>query len=62
ALESGQAFTAVADDLLGAQLPSRLKRERSHIVIDNDGTREALEARAREAWMELERRAPAAGG
>ncbi|MDP3775699.1 MAG: dephospho-CoA kinase [Gemmatimonadales bacterium] len=51
-----------ADDLLGAQLPSRLKRERSHIVIDNDGTREALEARAREAWMELERRAPAAGG
>jgi dephospho-CoA kinase len=43
-----------ADDVIGAQLPSRLKREQSDIVIDNDGSREALEARAREAWSVLE--------
>jgi len=42
-----------ADDVIGAQLPSRLKRDRSNIVIDNDGPREALEARAREAWAAL---------
>jgi len=42
-----------ADDVIGAQLPSRLKRDRSHIVIDNDGSPEALEARAREAWAAL---------
>ena len=42
-----------ADDVIGAQLPSRLKRPKSHIVIDNDGSREALEQRAREAWEAL---------
>ncbi len=41
---------AEADDVIGAQLPSRLKRDRSDVVIDNDGSRDALEARAREAW------------
>ena len=46
-----------ADDVIGAQLPSRLKRARSHIVIDNDGPREALETRAREAWEALRARA-----
>ena len=42
-----------ADDVIGAQLPSRLKRDRSDIVIDNDGPRDALEARARTAWDTL---------
>jgi dephospho-CoA kinase len=46
-----------ADDVIGAQLPSRLKRDRSDIVIDNDGSRDALEARAREAWDAVCRRA-----
>lgn len=48
---------AEADDLIGAQLRSRLKRERSHLIIDNDGTREALEQKTRDAWEELQRRA-----
>ena len=42
-----------ADALIGAQLPSEGKRPRSHIVIDNDGTREALADRARAAWAQL---------
>ncbi len=42
-----------ARDVMGAQLPSRLKRSRSHIVIDNDGSEEALEANARAAWEAL---------
>jgi dephospho-CoA kinase len=50
-----------ADDVIGAQLPSRLKRDRSDIVIDNDGARDALEARAREAWDALERAARSGG-
>ena len=60
-LEARGYSAADADDLLGAQLPSRLKRDKSHIVIDNDGTREALEAHCREVWLELERRARTAG-
>ncbi len=39
-----------ARDVMGAQLPSRLKRGKSHIVIDNDGSTEALEANAKAAW------------
>ena len=42
-----------ARDVMEAQLPSRLKRGKSHIVIDNDGSVEALEARARAAWEAL---------
>jgi dephospho-CoA kinase len=42
-----------AEDVIGAQLPSRLKRPKSHIIIDNDGSREGLEQRAREAWEAL---------
>jgi dephospho-CoA kinase len=42
-----------ARDVMGAQLPSRLKRGKSGIVIDNDGSLEALEANARAAWESL---------
>ncbi len=45
---------AEADDVLGAQLPARLKRARSDIVIDNDGSLEALEGHARRAWAALD--------
>ena len=44
-----------ANDVIGAQLPSRLKRDRADLVIDNDGSAEALAARARAAWDALER-------
>jgi dephospho-CoA kinase len=50
-----------SDDVIGAQLPSRLKREQSDIVIDNDGPGEALESRARKAWGELQDAARAGG-
>jgi dephospho-CoA kinase len=53
---------AEADDLIGAQLPSRLKREQSHHVIDNTGTKGDLAARAREVWLDLERTALPVGG
>ncbi len=46
-----------ADDVIGAQLPSRLKRGKSAIVIDNDGSRETLEAQARSTWDALRARA-----
>ncbi len=42
-----------AADLIGAQLPSGLKRRRSHIVVDNDGTLATLKVRARAAWDRL---------
>lgn len=48
------------DDLIGAQMPSRLKRGKSHIVIDNEGTMEALEGKAREAWNTLLRQSESA--
>ena len=36
--------------MLAAQAPTGPKRARSTYVIDNDGDRAALEARAREVW------------
>ena len=39
-----------ADRLLASQQPSEHKRERSHIVIDNDGTLAELKTQARQAW------------
>jgi dephospho-CoA kinase len=39
-----------ADDVIGAQLPSRLKRPMCQVIVDNDGSREALEPRVRAAW------------
>ena len=46
-----------ADRMLAAQAPSGPKRERSTFVIDNNGDRTALEARAREVWTQLLARA-----
>lgn len=48
---------AEADALIAAQLPSTDKRARSHLIIDNDGTRDTLEARAGAAWQVLVERA-----
>ena len=42
-----------AREVMAAQLPSRFKRGKSHIVIDNDGSLEALQANARAAWQAL---------
>lgn len=42
-----------ADRMLAAQAPSGPKRARSTYVIDNDGDRATLEARAAEVWRQL---------
>ena len=46
-----------ADRMLAAQAPAAPKRARSTYVIDNDGDRARLEARAREVWSQLAARA-----
>jgi dephospho-CoA kinase len=48
---------AEADRLLAAQAPSGPKRARSTYIIDNEGDRAALEARARAVWAALVDRA-----
>lgn len=48
---------ADADQMLAAQAPSGPKRARSTFVIDNDGDRATLEARARAVWTQLLARA-----
>ena len=48
-----------ADQLLAAQAPADKKRKRSDFVIDNEGSFEALEQRARVVYEELVRRANA---
>lgn len=45
--------------MIEAQMPSEAKRPKADLVIENEGTREELEAKAKEAWRELERRAGA---
>ena len=47
------------DRLIASQLPTPPKRERSHLVIDNEGTVDELRARARAVWDEIQRRASA---
>ncbi len=44
-----------ARDMIAAQLPSDLKRAAADLVLDNDGTREALEAKVEAAWAALQR-------
>jgi len=44
---------ATADRMIAAQATSGPKRARSHFIIDNDGSPEALEARADEVWRAL---------
>jgi dephospho-CoA kinase len=46
-----------AERMIAAQMPAPMKRERAHIVIDNDGSLTELEAAATAAWHEIERRA-----
>jgi dephospho-CoA kinase len=46
--------------MIDAQMPSGEKRERADIVIENDRSREALDARARAVWAELGRRVASA--
>jgi dephospho-CoA kinase len=43
--------------MIAAQMPAELKRARADIVLDNVGSLDALERRAREAWETLEREA-----
>ncbi len=43
--------------MIDAQWPSDRKRARSTWVIDNDGTREALERRARDVFNAMKLRA-----
>jgi len=47
---------AEADGMIGAQMPADRKRARSQFVIDNDGSKEALEQKARAVFDELTRR------
>ncbi|ROV68997.1 MULTISPECIES: dephospho-CoA kinase [Streptomyces] len=44
-----------------AQATREERRAVADLIVDNDGPREALEARVREVWDELARRAAAAG-
>jgi dephospho-CoA kinase len=48
---------AEARQMIAAQMPSELKRARADFVIPNNGTLMDLERRAREVWLELQRRA-----
>lgn len=43
--------------MIVAQMPAELKRARADFIVDNDGTREALEERVNEVWRSLERMA-----
>lgn len=49
--------TAEIDGLIASQLPAENKRRRSHFIIENGGSLEALEASARRVWSELQQRA-----
>ncbi|MEJ2215798.1 MAG: dephospho-CoA kinase [Gemmatimonadota bacterium] len=49
-----------ARGMIEAQEPAAAKRARAHIVIDNDGTLEELERKAKEAWESLKARTPSA--
>jgi dephospho-CoA kinase len=42
-----------AMQMIARQMPADLKRARADFVIDNDGTREALEHRVDDVWRAL---------
>jgi len=44
------------DRLFAAQLPAAAKRDRSHIVLENRGTLEALRQAAWDAWQTIKKR------
>ena len=46
-----------ADRLIGSQMPSERKREKSQIVIDNTGSLRDLEGKVRHAWRAITGRA-----
>ncbi len=46
---------------MAAQATREERRAVADLIVDNDGPREALDARVREIWDELVRRAAAAG-
>jgi len=46
-----------ADRMIASQMAPDRKRAKSHFVIDNAGSREALERAARRVWEELQRQA-----
>ncbi len=59
-LRADRGLSAVeADALIAAQWPAETKRARSTWIIENDGTRQQLAARARTVWRELQERARA---
>lgn len=43
--------------MIAAQMPAELKRARADIIIDNDGSRDALASRTAEAWQSLDQMA-----
>lgn len=51
---------ADAERLVAAQMPADQKRARSHIVIENGGSRSQLEQAAARAWQAIQERAAAA--
>jgi len=46
--------------MIEAQMPAAGKRERADLIIDNDGTLDELERKAKEAWQTLKARRPSA--
>ncbi|MBI1966349.1 MAG: dephospho-CoA kinase [Gemmatimonadetes bacterium] len=46
-----------SDRMIASQMPAERKRPKSHFVVDNDGTLEELEAKARLLFEDLRRRA-----
>jgi dephospho-CoA kinase len=53
--------TTEAMKMIASQMPAELKRARADYLIDNNGTQQELELRAREVWEALQRDAvPAA--
>ena len=48
---------AEAERMVNAQMPAEQKRERAHIIIENNGTLADLELKAEEAWRQIQQRA-----